>query len=127
MDKALCCTPSGADVPALKALWQTVFGDTPGFIHRFFDRWYAPALTAVVKTGGAVAAMAYVLPTGRYLTPASAIPAAMIYAVACDPRHRGRGFGFNVDVFRSCTDGFHKPFFGYLGGRPAFFGRQGLA
>ena len=93
MDKALCCTPSGADVPALKALWQTVFGDTPGFIHRFFDRWYDPALTAVVKTGGAVAAMAYVLPTGRYLTPASAIPAAMIYAVACDPRHRGRGFG----------------------------------
>jgi len=89
----LCCSPSAEDLPALKNLWRRVFQDDISFLDQFFSRWYDPSLTQIIKVGNSLAAMAYILPTGRFISLSGSFPAAMIYAVSCDPLYRGLGFG----------------------------------
>jgi GNAT superfamily N-acetyltransferase len=97
-------TASARDVPALKALWQTVFGDDAEDIDYFFDVYFSPGLTAVIGAPEAPAAAAYALPVGDLILPdgeivlrdAMRVPCAMIYAVATHPEFRGRGYGAAV-------------------------------
>jgi GNAT superfamily N-acetyltransferase len=90
-------TASERDVPALKALWHTVFGDNCIVIDHFFEVYFSPDRTVVVSCESAPAAAAYVVPDGDLVLPdGTRYPCAMIYAVAVHPDYRGRGFGAAV-------------------------------
>ena len=72
--------------PALMELWQVAFGDTPAFIHRFFETAYVPSRCRCVTVAGELAAALYwfdVACEGQKM--------AYIYAVATAPAWRGRG------------------------------------
>ena len=79
----------GDDVPALKRLWQAVFGDTEELIDAFF------ALLPGMGTG--VAAEADGLPCGMAFLidglSVSGRKVGYLYAVAVDPARRGQGLG----------------------------------
>ncbi|MBQ8974240.1 MAG: GNAT family N-acetyltransferase [Oscillospiraceae bacterium] len=96
------CSPEAGDIPALKALWRRVFGDSGAIIDSFFQAFFDPRLTVVAKGGEDVAAMAYVIPAGEYTSPGESFSAAMIYAVACAPEYEGRGYGTAVTE-RACA------------------------
>ncbi len=82
------------DISALKSLWQTVFGDADADIERFFNVYFSPALTVVVRDGGKPVSAAYILPVGNLATPGGAREnCAMLYAIATLSGYRGRGFG----------------------------------
>jgi GNAT superfamily N-acetyltransferase len=91
-----------SDEPALRALYQTVFGDDDVLIDLFFDTWFDPELTVVAGDGDVPSAAAYILPVGRLALPDSAgersggqnaLPCAMLYAIGTHPDSRGRGLG----------------------------------
>ena len=77
------------DIPALKALWQLVFGDTDEFLDAFFELLFPDCRVAVMEEGGRIAAAAYAigLENIRY-----------IYAVATHPDYRGKGYGEAVTL-----------------------------
>lgn len=72
------------DIPALRALWQLVFGDTDEFLDVFFELLFPDCRTAVIEEDGRIVAAAYAiaLENIRY-----------IYAVATHPDFRGKGYG----------------------------------
>ena len=83
-----------ADAPALKLLWKTVFGDDDDDIERFFDVYFSPELTVVIKDGQTPVSAAYILPVGSLVLPNGGREnCAMLYAIATLPDCRGRGFG----------------------------------
>ena len=70
----------------LKGLWKTVFGDTDFFIDSFFDVAFSPDRYRCIQENGEIVSALYWLDClweGRKI--------AYIYAVATDPRFRGRG------------------------------------
>jgi GNAT superfamily N-acetyltransferase len=82
------------DIPALRSLWKTVFGDADADIARFFSVYFSPELTVVVRDGGTPVSAAYILPVGSLARPEGAREScAMLYAIATLPDYRGRGFG----------------------------------
>ncbi len=90
-------TADPSDTPALKALWKTVFGDTDADIARFFNIYYSPDRTVIIKDGGIPVSAAYILPAGSLVTPDGARgTCAMLYAIATLPEYRGRGYGAAV-------------------------------
>lgn len=108
-DKSISRLARNEDIPRLKALWKTVFGDGDGDIGHFFDTWFSPDLTAVVDVGGNPVSAAYILPVGELVLPcrhsggypekddaAMRYPAAMLYAIATLPEWRGCGYGETV-------------------------------
>ena len=46
------------DIPALKALWKLVFGDTDALIDAFFELLFPDCRTAVVEEDGEIVATA---------------------------------------------------------------------
>ncbi|NLT15254.1 MAG: GNAT family N-acetyltransferase [Clostridiales bacterium] len=101
----------GEDVPQLRALWKTVFGDGDEEIGHFFSTWFSTDLTVVIDIGGNPVSAAYILPVGELVLPclhidgrpgrqcteqdsaARCYPVAMLYAIATLPEWRGRGYG----------------------------------
>jgi len=77
------------DIPALRALWKLVFGDTDEVLDAFFELLFPDCRTAVMEADGCIAAAAYAvaLENIRY-----------IYAVATHPDYRGQGFGEAVTL-----------------------------
>ena len=78
-----------ADLPALQALWQSVFGDPPAFTGRFYETFGADS-AIVAQQEGEIIAMIHPLPValaqnGRYSF------GVYIYALATAPAHRGQG------------------------------------
>lgn len=77
---------SWQDIPALRVLWQTAFGDSEDYMDFYFSRRFLPERTAVWREDGLPVAMATVMDVtigderGGYL-----------YAVATLPPFRGRG------------------------------------
>ena len=49
------------DIPALKALWQLVFGDTDEFLDAFFELLFPDCRTAVMEEEGRIVAAAYAI------------------------------------------------------------------
>lgn len=76
----------------LKQLWHTVFEDEYEVIDTWFDCFYRPELTAVIRSAEVLAAMAYVMPVGTL----KGAPCCHIYAVAVNPSFRGLGLGIAV-------------------------------
>lgn len=78
--------PNPGQVPALKALWKTAFGDTDAFLTPFFDIAYSPNRCRCITLDGALAAMLY-----WFDTACDGQRFAYVYAVATDPEFRNRG------------------------------------
>ena len=90
-------TADPSDTPALKALWKTVFGDPDADIADFFNIYYSPDRTVIIKDGGTLVSAAYILPAGNLAMPdGTCEPCAMLYAIATLPEYRGRGYGAAV-------------------------------
>ena len=79
------------DVPRLKALWQSAFGDDPAVIDQFFQSLFRPDSTVVCRDGDDAVAMAHWLPM-TVCRDGKGWPVAYVYAVATDEAHRGRGY-----------------------------------
>ena len=85
------------DIPELKMLWKTVFGDPDTDIERFFNVFFTPELTVMINDGSALVSAAYILPVGNLVFPDGNIDScAMLYAIATHPAFRGRGLGAAV-------------------------------
>ena len=85
---------SGGDIPALCALWESVFGDKPELIQEFFRLLPDMGFCAVAELDGKIAGMASVLTALELVTPcADAARCGYVYAVATAPSFRGRGIG----------------------------------
>lgn len=81
----------------LKALWQTVFGDTRAYIDLFFRHCYAPGRATVATVGGRIVSAAHVIPAGQLHVPGAAhIPCVYIYALGTLPGFRGMGLARRV-------------------------------
>ena len=78
--------PTPEQIPELKALWKTAFGDTDAFLADFFDIAYDPRRCRCAVAEGRVAAMLY-----WFGTEYAQQRLAYVYAVATDPAFRGRG------------------------------------
>lgn len=73
-------------LPQLRALWHTAFGDSMEFIDAFFRTGYSPERSRCITEDGQVLSVLYWLDCyyeGRKM--------AYLYAVATHPDHRGRG------------------------------------
>jgi len=79
------------DIPALRALWKTAFGDGDGYIDNFFQTYYRPERVLVLADGGAVQSMTAWFDTALVVPEQGEHRAAYLYAVATRPERRGQG------------------------------------
>ena len=70
----------------LRALWKTVFGDTDAFLDAFFSIAYSPDRCRYLTVGEDVVSALY-----WFDCEYEGGKLAYIYAVATDPKHRGKG------------------------------------
>lgn len=78
--------PQNADIPALRQLWQRVFGDTDDFLDDFFLLAFSPERALVARENGEIRAALYWLHgTWKEKT------VAYVYAVATKTEYRGQG------------------------------------
>lgn len=82
-----------ADIPALTALWQECFGDTPAFIARFFALLDELGGGVVAECDGKPAGAAYALCAQSLLDGAAEKRVGYIYAVGVHERFRSCGVG----------------------------------
>ena len=78
--------PAHGDIPKLRHLWKTAFGDTDAFLDLFFSTAYAPNRCRCIREEDKVTAALYWLDLELQEQKL-----AYIYAVATDPACRGRG------------------------------------
>ena len=81
-----------ADVPTLKALWRTCFGDDWSYINQFFDDLFRPHDMVLLTEGNEIVSMAALLPTTLHAGGES-VPIVYLYAMCTHPQQRGKGFG----------------------------------
>lgn len=83
-----------ADIGALCALWESVFGDKAELIREFFRLLPDMGFCAAAELEGEVVGMASVLTALELVTPgADAVRCGYVYAVATEPSSRGHGIG----------------------------------
>lgn len=78
--------PIPEQLPLLKQLWKTAFGDTEEFLSAFFTTAYSPLRCRIARENGETLGMLYwfdVICRGQKL--------AYLYAVATHPDHRSKG------------------------------------
>ena len=69
---------------------KTVFGDPEDDITRFFDAYFSPECTLVIKPDGKPISAAYILPVGDLTLPDGVpVSCAMLYAIATLPGYPG--------------------------------------
>lgn len=83
--------PSPAQVPQLKALWKTCFGDSSAYIDHFFGQMFCPEHILIAVKDQTIVAMMMMLPAIYTRHGAPPVRGAYIYAVATLPAHRGQG------------------------------------
>ena len=79
-----------ADIPALKQLWMTCFGDTEDYVNLYFDHSFSPEQVFVLRAEQ-IAAMLISLPVTHVAADGEAQQGAYLYAVCTAPELRGRG------------------------------------
>jgi len=62
MSEFLTRNPRTDEIPLLKSLWSSVFGNIG--IDAFFSLFFKPELCAIVGLSGSLAAMGYLIPSG---------------------------------------------------------------
>ena len=78
--------PTPGQLPALRQLWKTAFGDTDAYLDAFFCAAFSPLRCRCANIDGETAGMLFwfdCLWEGRKV--------AYLYAVATYPKHRGKG------------------------------------
>lgn len=80
------------DLPALKMLWHTAFGDGADYIGHFFTAYWRPERMLVLESDGTACAMAAWFDMPIVTAGGTQIPAAYLYAVATEPACRGKGY-----------------------------------
>lgn len=78
--------PTAQEIPGLRVLWKTAFGDTNDFLDQFFSTAYSPERCLCATEDDQVCAALYWLNAS-----CRERKFAYIYAVATDPARRGRG------------------------------------
>jgi len=94
MSEIITRSPSDNEIPALKKLWNTVFGGTG--IESFFRHFFNADLCVIADGTDSPAAMGYLLPVGDFVWDSKSYRCAMIYSVATLPAYRGRGMATAV-------------------------------
>jgi len=82
----------------LKALWQTVFGDSDEYLENFFCCMYSPGMAIVAEADGKIVSCAFLLDLGDLVDGhgTETGPCSVLYALATYPEYRGRGLGSAV-------------------------------
>ncbi len=88
------------DIPALRALWCSVFGDPPELVDSFFELLPSMGTGFAAELGGEIFGAAYVLDAFLHLPDSSTKKIAYIYAVAVDETVRGQSIG--AELTRAC-------------------------
>ena len=83
--------PRTDEIPALKHLWDVVFGSDG--MDAFFLKLFRVDLCIAVYIGNTLTAAGYLIPAGNLVSHGHFVPCVMIYAVATYPEYRGRGYG----------------------------------
>lgn len=78
--------PAPEQIPGLRQLWKTAFGDTDEFLDSFFSTAFSPRRCRCVLDSGHVAAALYWFDISWENQKG-----AYIYAVATDPEYQGQG------------------------------------
>lgn len=78
--------PIEDQLPALRRLWKSAFGDTDVYLDLFFENVFSPDRCRCVTLDEDVAAALYWLDCRAY-----GKPMAYLYAIATEKRHRGKG------------------------------------
>ena len=87
-------------LPQMEQLWHSVFGDTPAFIHAFYQYWYPRSIILTAIDGAETVGMLHLLPlegAGREA------PHNLIYCYACAVRPDQRGQGICTELFRQAA------------------------
>lgn len=79
-----------ADIPALKRLWKTCFGDEDAYIAFYFQNGYPSSRTLVLTADGVPVSMLTLMPV-TLRTCSGTVQGEYVYAVATDPAGRGHG------------------------------------
>ena len=94
MNEIITRAPSDNEIPALKKMWNTVFGSVG--IESFFRHFFDADLCVIAEGTDSPAAMGYLLPVGDFFWDTKAYRCAMIYSVATLPAYRARGLATAV-------------------------------
>ncbi len=78
--------PRQTDIPALRALWKRVFGDTDAFLDNFFATAFSPDRALLARIDGEIVGMLY-----WFNCEYNEQKIAYLYAVATHEAYRGRG------------------------------------
>ena len=84
--------PSAHDVPFLKKLWETTFGDPPELIDAFFECFSPIKFGWIARLNGEIVSSAYLLSGNTYQKKDASLPAYYVYAVATPKAYRGHGY-----------------------------------
>jgi len=85
--------PKADEIPELRRIWKTVFGDSDRELDIYFKTYFDPQMTVAIDAGAGLAAAGYIFPVGELLCEGAMLPCAMIFAIAALPEYRNRGFG----------------------------------
>ena len=98
MDNITTRRPRTSEIPALRHIWVSSFGNQDEAAG-FFRFLFSPELCLVVEREGIYYAMGHLIPVGDLvLGGGQRFPCAMIYAVAVLPEHRSCGIGTVVSA-----------------------------
>ena len=86
--------PHDKDIPALRLIWNNVFGNIGE--DAFFRHYYSSELCIVADINNAPAAVGYLVPFGDLMHGSNSMKCAMIYSVTTVPEQRGKGLGTAV-------------------------------
>ena len=78
--------PTPVQIPQLRGLWKTAFGDGDEWLDQFFSAAFSPSRCRCVTEDGALLAALY-----WFDVSCDSAPMAYLYAVATDPTARNRG------------------------------------
>lgn len=82
--------PTKKDIPSLKKLWHTVFGDDYGYIDEFFSTAFSEENTLVICDGDTAVSALYLVES-NIVKSDKTYNAYYVYAVATLPLYRGKG------------------------------------
>lgn len=78
-----------ADVPQIKNLMNSVFGDEESFLNRFFNLFYQDNVL-IAEANNCIVSMAFLLPN-KIMIQGQLLPITYLYACATHAEYRGKG------------------------------------